>query len=358
MLLDPSDCTLSQSGDDVLARLSAPLLGHIAPETHAAVIELRTSVHLDAARAVGELATLRSRLSDDLRAMRLRAACAGTYPLVFSEHTRVSGTERYRAVADSMRALARREPTMALHVHVGVPDSEDAVRVLNGFRHSLPVMLALSANSPFCQGRDSGFASLRTVIFQGFPRTGAPRRFKGYADYIDVVDAMIASGALPDPSFIWWDVRLQPALGTVELRVMDAQSTLIDNAALIALVQSLACLELEGEPMDREIAPEVLAENRFIAARDGMQARLIDPDNRRLVPVRELLDDLLTRCGPHADALGCQVELDHLGTLAAANGADRQRAWADRGGLPSVMPRLTERFAAPRPAGLPITPYG
>jgi glutamate---cysteine ligase / carboxylate-amine ligase len=116
---------------------------------------------------------------------------------------------------------------------------------------------------------------------------------------------LIASGALPDPSFLWWDVRLQPALGTVEVRVMDAQSTVAESAALIALVQSLARLQLTAELPDVEIAPEVLAENRFLAARDGLEARLIDPVKRRLVPVRELVQQLLARCRPHAAALGC-----------------------------------------------------
>jgi len=169
----------------------------------------------------------------------------------------------------------------------------------------MPVLLALSANSPFYQGRDTGFASARTVIFCGFPRTGTARRFVSYADYVGALQPLIASGALADPSFLWWDARLQPRLGTVEIRVMDAQSTVTDSLPLIALVQSFARLVLEGESRDSHIAAEVLAENRFIAARDGLSARLIDPVKRRLTPVRTLAEDLLRRCRPHAAALGC-----------------------------------------------------
>ena len=146
------------------------------------------------------------------------------------------------------------------------------------------MLLALSANSPFSQGRDSGFASARTVIFQGFPRTGTARRFADYTDYVEAVDPLIASGALPDPSFLWWDVRLQPPLGTVEVRVMDAQSSVADSAPLIALVQSLAPLMLEGEPPNGATAPEILAENRFLAARDGLQAKLDRPREARARP--------------------------------------------------------------------------
>jgi YbdK family carboxylate-amine ligase len=195
---------------------------HVAPETHAAVIELTTRVHPGVDGVVAEVASLRSRLARELAAMGLAAAAAGTHPLTVWEETEVSGAARYRLLEDSIRGLARREPTMALHVHVGVPDAEDAIRLLNGLRRYTPVLLALSVNSPFSQGRDGGFASARTPIFQAFPRTGLPRFFESYADYVGAVDALIASGAVSGPSFLWWDVRLQPALGTVEVRVMEA----------------------------------------------------------------------------------------------------------------------------------------
>ena len=175
MLLDPHSWSLVQSSDDVIARLSGELSAHVSPETHASVIELTTGVHADVDGVVAELASLRSRLADELGAMGLRIAAAGTHPLTLRDETEVSGAMRYRALQNSLRVLARREPTMALHVHVGVPDPEDAIRLLNGLRRNLSVLLALSANSPFWQGHDSGFASARTVIFQAFPRTDPPR---------------------------------------------------------------------------------------------------------------------------------------------------------------------------------------
>jgi carboxylate-amine ligase len=244
--------------------------------------------------------------------------------------------------------LAHREPTMALHVHVGVPAPEDAVRVLNGLRRNLALLLALSANSPFLQGSDSGFASARTVVFQAFPRTGPPRRFSDYADYVGAVDALIASTAIPDPSFVWWDVRLQPTLGTVEVRVMDAQAELEDVAPLVALIQSLARLELEGEPSRATPSAEALAENRFLAARDGMDARLIDAGGRRLVPARDMLEVLVGECLPHAFALGCVGALERVFQLADRGGADRQRQIATHGGtLADVVSTLADRFLAP-----------
>ena len=199
---------------------------------------------------------LRNRLAPEVGAIGLSVAAAGAHPLTLHEETVVSGAARYRLLDDSLRSLARREPTMALHVHVGVPDA--------GGRHPAPqrappqraaVLIALSANSPFWQGRDGGFDSMRTVIFQAFPRTGLPRCFAGYGDYVDALDAVIGAGAVPDPSFFWWDVRPQPRLGTVEVRAMDAQSTLAEVTPLVALIQSLSRLELEGDPPQPAPAP-------------------------------------------------------------------------------------------------------
>jgi glutamate---cysteine ligase / carboxylate-amine ligase len=348
MLLEPGSWSLAPSSDEVLARLPGELALHTSPETHAAVVELITGVHPDVNGVLGELHTLRGRLAHELRGMGLTAAASGTHPLDDGAQARVSGAARYRLLAESMRVLVRREPTMALHVHVGIPCAEDAVRLLNALRRSAPILLALSANSPFCQGRDGGFASMRTLIFQAFPRTGLPRVFAGYADYVETVDSLISSGAIPNPSFLWWDVRLQPGLGTVEVRIMDSQTRLPEAGPLVALVQSLARLELEGEESTAEPSAEVLAENRFLAARDGMAARLIEPVGHRLVPVRDTLECLLDRCRPHARALGCAPELEQVMHLAANNGADRQRALVARDGtLGHLTARLAEGFLTP-----------
>ncbi len=347
MLLDPVRWALVPCSDAVISRLSDELSPHASPETHASVVELVTGIHRDVDGATAELASLRRRLARELDAMGLAAAAAGTHPLTVRAQTEVSGAARYRHLGDSMRALARREPTMALHVHIGVPDPEDAVRLLNGLRRHVPVLLALSANSPFWQGHDAGFASSRTVIFQAFPRTGVARRFAGYADYVEAIDALIAPGALPDPSFLWWDVRLAPALGTVEVRVMDAQSTITEVAPLVALVQSLARLELEGEPSAAAPGDEVIAENRFLAARDGIEARLIDAGAGALVPVRETVDELLVECRPHALALGCAGALERVQWLASTNGADRQRGFAEGGRLDGLVARLAGLYVVP-----------
>ena len=229
-----------------------------------------------------------------------------------------------------MRELARREPTFALHVHVGVPDPEDAIRLVNAMRTHVPLLLALSVNSPFWQGRDTGLASARTPLFQAFPRVGIPRRFNDYSDYVEAVDLLIRCGSIPEPTFLWWDVRPQPRFGTVEVRIMDSQTRVDQTAAIVALVQSLARLEIEeGFSSDKLIrAAEVLDENRFLAARDGMDAELIDTELEDRMPVKEYLERVLE--GVRA-ARGDTRLHGPARALRGAGGADGRRA-ADRAG--------------------------
>jgi len=277
---------------------------------------------------------------------------AGTHPTVVWHDVEISPDPRYERIDDSMRALAHREPTFALHVHVGVPDPVRAVRALDGIREYLPLLLALSANSPYWQGRDTGLASSRIPIFSMFPRSGIARPFGDYRNWVAAVDAMVRGDAIPDPSFLWWDARLQPRLGTVEVRVMDAQTSLEDTAALAALVQCLVRLEAtEGFSHGgwRE-APEALAENRFIAARDGMAAYFVDPPHDRMVPALGRLAMVIEACWPHAVALGCERELGTVAALAGDWGAARQRAIAGGpGGLRGLVAALQRDFSPPGP---------
>jgi carboxylate-amine ligase len=196
-------------------------------------------------------------------------------------------------------------------------------------------------------GTTAALTPLRTVIFQAFPRTGPPRPFSGYADYVDALGAVIGAGAVADPSFFWWDVRPQPKLGTVEVRVMHAQSTLAEITPLVALIQALSRLELEGDSPQPAPSAEVLAENRFLAARDGMDARLIDPASGRLVPVRTTLASMLDRCRPHALALGCARELEAVRLLASSNGAHRQRT-RTAGDVDDLLRDLADLFLTPK----------
>jgi glutamate---cysteine ligase / carboxylate-amine ligase len=354
MLLDPQDWSLAQEVDRVLTRMPPDMALHVTPETHKCAVELATGVHSTVEGAIDELASLRAALEERLGPMGLAAASAGTHPSAVWQDTVVSSGTRYEAVYGSMRELARREPTFALHVHVGVRDPEQAICLANRLRAHVPPLLALSANSPFWQGRDTGLASARTPLFQAFPRVGIPRAFGSYGEYVEVVDLLIRNRAFPEPTFLWWDVRLQPRFGTVEVRIMDAQTRVDDSLALVALVQALARLECEeGYAADALVhAPEVLEENRFLAARDGVSAELIDPAESRRVPLRELVDRLLDAAGPHARELGCADALDRVPLLLERSGAVRQLDHArGPGRLPGLVAEMARSFAQRESAG-------
>ena len=244
MMLRPGDWSLAQEIDAVLPEVPSDIEAHMTAETHGAAIELATDPHQTVGAAIEQLASLRSGLEDVLEGQGLRAAAAGTHPSTVWHETVVSSGSRYQFVYGSMRELARREPTFALHVHVGVAEAEDAILLHRRLRAHLPLLLAVSVNSPFWQGRDTGLSSARTPLFQAFPRVGIPRGFRSYADYVEAVDLLVRCGAIPEPTFLWWDVRPQPKLGTVEVRIMDAQATVDETAALVALVQSIARREV------------------------------------------------------------------------------------------------------------------
>jgi carboxylate-amine ligase len=340
MLLDPHDLTPANRVDDVLASLPAELPGLPSPETHACALELAGRPRARVAGAAADLAEMRRALAHTLDELRLCGAVAGTHPFAVRSDVEASSGPRYRRIHASMRELAHREPTFALHVHVAVPDGETAVRALDGLRRDLPLLLALSANSPYWQGRDTGLASARTPIFSMFPRVGIPRRFASYGAYVGVVDGLVSAGAVTDPSFLWWDARLRPHLATVEVRIMDAQTRIADAAALAALVQCLVRLAAEGALDEGAPPPEALAENRFLAARDGIAARFVEAGPPRMRPAVVRLGEVLDACRPMAALLGCAEELEGVAALAERPGHARQRSTAEEGGPGAVTAAL------------------
>ena len=212
---------------------------------------------------------------------------------------------------------------------------ETATKVLTRLRVHLPLLLGLSANSPFWRGRDSDMASARTPVFSAFPRVGIPRAFESYAEYVEAIDSLLRLDAVPEPTFVWWDARLQPRFGTIEVRIMDAQTRIADVAALTAIVQCAIRLESEEKFGSARLSamPEVLHENRFLACRDGVDGALLDPDHGGAVPTRQWVAELIAACEPAAAELDCAAELAGAEALADDPGYTRQRR-RPRGGAP------------------------
>jgi carboxylate-amine ligase len=349
MLLDPAGWSLAHRIDTLLPELSQRLAGSVSAETHACTLELATGPHATVRAAAAELYALRVALAEELEPLGLRPAVAGTHPLAHGHEVEVSGGARYQLLHEGLRELARREPTFALHVHVGVPDAELAVRAADRLRAHLPLILALSANSPFWAGRDAGMASVRTPLFQAFPRAGVPRRAGDYATYVERLDVLLRAEAFPEPTFVWSDVRLQPRFGTVEVRVADAQTGVAEVAAIAAVIQALVRIEgTEGLAPEALVdAQEVIEENRFLAARDGMAAQLVDPVIEGRVAAGERFAELLEACAGHAGPLDSRAELEVAAVLARRSGADHQRQLARERGLEGVLPELAGAFLDP-----------
>jgi carboxylate-amine ligase len=347
LLVDPATHALSHTAQELLEDLPAAAEeGSIHLDTYAALVELASPVSRGAGDGVAHLDALRGRL----RAAGATLLGAGIHPAgAFGDVVHVP-QERYREIARQLRGLLRRTPTCALHVHVGMPDAATAVRALNGLREHLPLLQALAAASPFWHGADSGLASARAQLFRGYPRADIPDAADSWEQYAERVQDVVAAADAPDYTFLWWDLRIHPRLGTVEVRAMDAQAPLWSVAALAGLVHALARAEAEAPATGRPPTPRaVLMEGSYRGARDGLDTTLWDPATRTLRPTADLAREQVARLRPLAGDLGGSGEALELveRLLAEGGGAARQRAAFARGGMPGLLALLVEETAAP-----------
>jgi carboxylate-amine ligase len=262
---------------------------------------------------------------------KLRVGSAGTHPFSLFERQRITARDRYRHLIDQMQYVARRELIFGLHIHVAVDNPEKAIQVVNGLLAHISSLLALSASSPFWRGEATGLSSSRQIVFAAFPRSGPPPRFKDYADYAEVVGQLEKTGCIADYTHIWWDIRLHPRLGTVEIRVCDAVTRVEDAVALAAFCQALVKHYCERYDRGDEIPSYhriLTTENKWLAARYGLEAPVMDlaTGRRNRVPVAQLVRRTLRDIEPHARELGSERELEGVREiLARGNGADLQR---------------------------------
>jgi carboxylate-amine ligase len=353
MLLDERSLDLVQHIDTVLAAVEGSDLEEaLHPELMQSVLEIATPVCRDIAEVEQQLRRLRCAVADVAAETGMRVGSAGTHPFSLFERQRITARDRYRALVDQLQYVARRELIFGMHVHVAVDGPEKAIAVLNGLLLHLPELLALSASSPFWRGQPTGLASTRQLVFAAFPRSGPPPRFRDYQDYARVVGQLERSGCIPDYTQIWWDIRPHPRLGTIEIRICDAVTRLDDAVAISAYCQSLVRLYSERFDRGEEITSYhriLTSENKWLAARHGLDAPLIDlgTGRRNRVPVRQLVRRALRDVEPHARELGCERELEGVGEiLVRGSSADRQlRVFNASGDIVDVVAeivRLTE----------------
>jgi carboxylate-amine ligase len=302
----------------------------IGPELMQSVVEISTPVCRTAGDIESELRRLRSYVTEIARSQDLRVGSAGTHPFSLFERQRITARDRYRNLVDQLQYVARRELIFGLHIHVAVDDPEKAIKVTSALLLHLAELLALSANSPFWRGEPTGLASSRQMVFAAFPRSGPPPRFHDYADYAEVVGQLEKTGCIADYTHIWWDIRLHPRFGTIEVRVMDAVSRVEDTTALAAYVQGLVKYYSDRYDAQEDLSSFhriLTTENKWLAARYGLEAPVMDlvTGRRNRVPVAQLIRRTLREIEPHARELGSDRELEGIrDILSRGNGADRQ----------------------------------
>jgi glutamate---cysteine ligase / carboxylate-amine ligase len=326
MILDATTLELSNAIESMLE--DAPQ-GEIKPELHESVLEVSTDACRTTAEAGAQLRALRHQVCESASERGLAMGSAGTHPLARWEDQRIVARPRYRDLISALRFVARQEVIFGCHVHVGVDDPEKAIHVANGMRVHVPVLLALSANSPFWRGDDTGLASSRMPIFRAFPRVGIPPAYSDWADYERRIAFMVDSGVIEDYTYLWYDVRPHPNFGTVETRVLDGQTRVEHTLGLAALIQALVRELSEHYDAGQALADypyEMLDENKWLAARHGLEGSIVDLPQQEQVATKELARRLLDRASEHAQDLGSAAELEAIeDLLGRGNGAQRQR---------------------------------
>ena len=278
-------------------------------------------------------------------------AAAGVHPFAAPEGELNRGP-RYDHTAREYGAIARRQLVHALQVHVAPGSADRALAVYNALRSYLPELAALAANAPFHDGRDTGLASVRPKIGEMLPRQGVPPILAGWDDYAAALRWGTAAGVLPEPGCWWWELRPHPAFGTLELRVPDAQTTVGEAAAIAATAQALVAWLGDRHDLGEAlpVAPSWrIGENRWSAARDGVQGTLADLETGERRPTADRLLELLDRLTPTAERLGCGAQLRAAREMARRNGAMRQRSVARERGVAGIARWLAESWLSPGP---------
>jgi carboxylate-amine ligase len=310
------------SGHELEARINAELMQ--------SVVEITTPVCRTAGDVMRELVQLRSLVTGVARESGMRVGSAGTHPFSLFELQRITAKDRYRALIDQMQYIARRELIFGMHVHVAVDDPEKAIQVVNGMLPQLAPLLALSASSPFWRGEPTGLVSSRQMVFSAFPRSGPPPRFRDYSDYAEVVGQLERTGCIADYTHIWWDIRLHPRLGTIEIRICDAVTRIEDAVAIAAYCQALVkqhCERFEAGEKIPSYHRILTSENKWLAARYGLEAPVMDlgSGRRNRIPLSRLIRWTLADIEPHARELGSERELEGVEQiLARGNSAQGQ----------------------------------
>jgi glutamate---cysteine ligase / carboxylate-amine ligase len=341
-IVDPETWQLRSHVSELLASTAATFGDQVKRELHQSIVEVGTKICTNVAELAEEIIRCRRGLAGAAERVGLRVAAAGTHPFSSWTDQMLSPGERYDTIVEELQLLARSLLIFGLHVHVGVPDRALTIELMNEARYFLPHLLALSTSSPFWMGHDTGLKSYRTTVFRRFPRTGIPDRFESWSEYQDYVNLLIELHCLDNAKKIWWDIRPHPTFGTLEFRVCDVPTAPRATIAIAALAQAIIVklYKLRRRNLGfRLYHRRLLEENKWRAARWGLDGNLIDFGKRQEVPMRELALELLEFVDDVLDELDSRREVEYVrGILRDGTSADRQLAvYRETGDLRAVV---------------------
>ena len=333
-IIDPETRQLRSHIQEILEDGKMMLKERVKPEMHQSVVELGTEICRDIADARQHVASLRSDLAGLAARDGLKIASVGTHPFSHWRDQLITEGERYKEIVRDMQLLARANLIFGLHVHVGIPDRETAIHVMNQARYFLPHIYALSVNSPFWVGHDTGLKGYRLKVFERFPRTGIPDSFESLSEYDDYCKLLVKTGCIDNAKKIWWDIRLHPFFDTLEVRVCDAQSRIDDTLGIAALIQAVIVKLhklLRQNVTFRIYRRRLLDENRWRASRYGIDGKLIDFGQECEAETRSLIHEIIEFVETEVEELGTRREMNHIEkVLREGTGADRQLAIWER----------------------------
>ena len=344
-IVDPDSCELRSHVSELLASSEASLGDQIKREMHQSIVEVGTRICNDVSELRNEIFRIRRDLAASADRTGLAVAAAGTHPFSDWKEQVISPGVRYESIVEELQQLARSLLIFGLHVHVAVPDRQTAIDLMNQARYFLPHLLALSTSSPFWMGRDTGLKSYRTTIFRRFPRTGVPDHFGSWSDYENYIRLLVDLKCIEDASKIWWDVRPHATYGTLEFRVCDVPTRPADAVMLGALCQAIVVKlhRLYTRNMGFRLYRRALVEeNKWRAARWGLDGKLIDFGKQAEVPMRDLALELIEFVDDVVDELGSREAVEHIHrVLAEGTSADRQLAvYRHTGDMKAVVRHL------------------
>ena len=337
---------------EMLAIGKLRLQERVKAEMHTSVVEVGTRVCCNIKEAKEDIYDLRRemiRLADE---HKLKLVAGATHPFADWRTQQIYPDPRYQQVVKELQLAARANLIFGLHVHVGIEDREAAIRIMNSMRYFLPHIMALATNSPFWLGLNTGYKGYRAKVFENFPRTGIPDRFRSYSEFENYVNLLVRTNCIDNAKKIWWDIRPHPFFNTVEVRACDIPLRAEETVAIAALIQATAAYlyKLHESNQDfRQYARHLLMENKFRAVRYGLEGKLIDFGKQTEVPLRELIEEYLQMIDPVVDELDSRWAIEGVRKIMeTGTGADRQLKVFEEsnGDLKAVVDYMAHETAA------------